>query len=65
MRTSSPPVRAFDRVLLSGFYIVPFYHAANQWDRSQLSDLKRPEHLPRYATPIFGPTLDSRRKETP
>ena len=57
-------VRAFDRVLLSGFYIVPFYHAANQWI-AHSSDLKRPEHAPRYATPIFGPTLDSWWKETP
>ncbi len=57
-------VRAFDRVLLSGFYIVPFYHAPNQWI-AHSSDLKRPEHLPRYATPIFGPTLDSWWKDAP
>ena len=24
-------VRALDRVLLSGFYMVPFYHAKSQW----------------------------------
>ena len=57
-------VRAYDRVLLSGFYIVPFYHAANQWI-AHASSLKHPEHLPRYATPIFGPTLDSWWKDSP
>jgi peptide/nickel transport system substrate-binding protein len=57
-------VRAYDRVLLSGFYIVPFYHAANQWI-AHASGLKHPEHLPRYATPIFGPTLDSWWKDSP
>ncbi len=50
--------RALDRTLLSGFYIVPFFHAADQWV-AHASDLKHPERLPRYATPIFGPTLDS------
>ncbi|MFY9629955.1 MAG: extracellular solute-binding protein [Methylocystis sp.] len=57
-------VRAFDRVLLSGFYIVPFYHAPNQWI-AHTRELKRPDHNPRYSTPIFGPTLDSWWKETP
>ena len=57
-------VRAYDRVLLSGFYIVPFYHAPNQWI-AHASGLKHPEHLPRYATPIFGPTLDSWWKDSP
>ena len=57
-------MRAYDRVLLSGFYIVPFYHAANQWI-AHASSLKHPEHLPRYATPIFGPTLDSWWKDSP
>ena len=55
-------VRAYDRVLLSGFYIVPFFHAANQWI-AYSADLKRPPHLPRYGAPIFGPTLDSWWKE--
>jgi peptide/nickel transport system substrate-binding protein len=57
-------VRAFDRVLLSGFYIVPFYHSRNQWI-AHSSDLKRPDRIPRYATPIFNATLDSWWKEAP
>ncbi|QGM48156.1 extracellular solute-binding protein [Methylocystis heyeri] len=57
-------VRAFDRVLLSGFYIVPFYHSRNQWI-AHGSDLKRPDRLPRYATPIFNATLDTWWKEAP
>ncbi len=55
-------VRAYDRVLLSGFYIIPFYHAANQWIAHN-SELKRPQHIPRYSAPLFGPTLDSWWKE--
>jgi ABC-type oligopeptide transport system substrate-binding subunit len=51
-------VRAFDRVLQSGFYIVPFFHAPNQWF-AHSADLKRPERLPRYASPLFGATLDT------
>ncbi|HXY59093.1 MAG TPA: extracellular solute-binding protein [Methylocystis sp.] len=54
--------RALDRTLISGFYIVPFFHAPNSWIAHSAS-LRRPEHLPRYATPIFGPTLDSWWKE--
>jgi peptide/nickel transport system substrate-binding protein len=51
-------VRAYDRVLLSGFYIVPFYHAPNQW-LAHASTLKRPDRLPRYSSPIFGATLEN------
>jgi len=51
-------VRAYDRVLLSGFYIVPFFHPANQW-LAHDSGLKRPERLPRYGAPIFPATLDT------
>jgi len=51
-------VRAYDRVLLSGFYIVPFYHAPNQW-LAHAAGLKRPERLPRYSAPIFGATLET------
>ena len=51
-------VRAYDRVLLSGFYIVPFYHAAHQWI-AHSAVLKRPERLPRYGSPMFSPTLES------
>jgi len=50
--------RAYDRVLLSGFYIVPLFHASEQWI-AYSSALKRPEPTPRYASPIFGPTLES------
>jgi peptide/nickel transport system substrate-binding protein len=50
--------RAYDRVLLSGFYIVPLFHASEQWI-AHVTDLARPERLPRYASPIFGPTLES------
>jgi len=51
-------VRAYDRVLLSGFYIVPFFHAADQWVAHEAA-LKRPERVPRYGAPIFPPTLDT------
>lgn len=51
-------VRAFDRVLLSGFYIVPLFHAPDQWF-AHSSRLKRPDYLPRYASPLFGATLDT------
>ena len=54
--------RALDRTLISGFYIVPFFHAPNSWIAHSAS-LKRPQHLPRYSTPIFGPTLESWWKE--
>ncbi len=51
-------VRAFDRVLLSGFYIVPLFHAPDQWF-AHAAALKRPDRLPRYASPLFGATLDT------
>jgi peptide/nickel transport system substrate-binding protein len=57
-------VRAFDRVLLSGFYIVPLFHAPDQWF-AHVSTLKRPDRLPRYASPLFGATLDTWWRETP
>jgi len=46
-------VRALDRVLLSGFYIVPFYHANSQWI-AYASRLGRPDK-----TPLFGPDYDA------
>ncbi len=46
-------VRALDRVLLSGFYMVPFYHARSQWI-AYSSRLAHPEK-----TPLFGPYLDA------
>jgi peptide/nickel transport system substrate-binding protein len=44
-------VRALDRVLISGFYIVPFYYAPEQWI-AYSSKLGRPD-----ATPLFGVDL--------
>ncbi|MBG0794758.1 ABC transporter substrate-binding protein [Methylocystis sp. H62] len=51
-------VRAYDRVLLSGFYVVPLYHASDQW-LAHSTDIARPARLPRYASPLFSPTLES------
>jgi peptide/nickel transport system substrate-binding protein len=51
-------VRALDRVLLSGFYIVPLYHAQNQWIAASTS-LGRPAKLPAYGSPTLDTTLDS------
>ena len=51
-------VRAYDRVLLSGFYVVPLYHASDQW-LAHSTDIARPARLPRYASPMFSPTLES------
>ena len=41
-------VRALDRILISGFYIVPFYYAPEQWI-AYSSKLGRPDY-----TPFFG-----------
>ncbi len=57
-------VRAYDRVLLSGFYVVPLFHASEQWI-AHSADLVRPERTPRYGSPIFGPTLESWWKKNP
>lgn len=57
-------VRAYDRVLLSGFYVVPLFHASEQWI-AHSTDLTRPERLPRYAAPLFGPTLESWWRKNP
>ncbi|HUZ66234.1 MAG TPA: extracellular solute-binding protein [Beijerinckiaceae bacterium] len=56
-------VRALDRVLLSGFYIVPLYHSPDQWFAysSKLAH-PRPAH---YARPLFGATLDTFWRKTP
>jgi peptide/nickel transport system substrate-binding protein len=56
-------VRAYDRVLLSGFYVVPLYHAAKQWI-AYSTKLDRPAALPRYA-PLFGATLDTWWRKEP
>lgn len=57
-------VRAFDRVLLSGFYIVPLYHSPTQWIAAS-TKLSRPDKLPRYALPLFGVTLDAWWRTSP
>lgn len=45
-------VRALDRVLLSGFYVVPLFHVPDQWIAHDAA-LKRPS-----ATPLFGPSVE-------
>jgi peptide/nickel transport system substrate-binding protein len=45
-------VRALDRVLLSGFYVVPLYHLPEQWLAYNAS-LKRPATVP-----LFGPASE-------
>eukprot|EP01037_Dinobryon_pediforme_P011081 gene11081-11161_t len=45
-------VRALDRVLLSGFYIVPLFYKPDQWI-AYSSRLAKPEHVP-----MFGITPD-------
>ena len=51
-------VRAYDRVLLSGFYIVPLFHTAQQWD-AYWTRIARPAKLPTNAASLFGATLDT------
>jgi peptide/nickel transport system substrate-binding protein len=46
-------VRALDRLLLSGFYIVPLFYAPDQWV-AYSSRLGHPDR-----TPLFGVTLES------
>ncbi|PVE23386.1 ABC transporter substrate-binding protein [Microvirga sp. KLBC 81] len=45
-------VRALDRVLLSGFYVVPLFYVGDQW-LAYDSSLKKPDR-----TPLFGPYID-------
>ena len=51
-------VRAYDRVLLSGFYVVPLFHTRVQWD-AYWTRIARPVNLPRWASPLFPLTLDT------
>jgi peptide/nickel transport system substrate-binding protein len=51
-------VRAFDRVLLSGFYVVPLFHSSEQWIAAS-AKLARPKTLPRYGPASGGATLDT------
>ena len=46
-------VRALDRVLLSGDYVVPLFHLPRQWV-AYWRDLKRPD-----TTPLYGYRIDS------
>lgn len=51
-------VRALDRVLLSGFYVVPLFHVADQWITYD-SSLKRPSR-----TPLLGINVDTWWRES-
>lgn len=51
-------VRALDRVLLSGFYIVPLFHSPDQWIAASAA-LQRPQQLPAYGSPTVDETLDT------
>jgi len=51
-------VRAYDRVLLSGFYVVPLFHSSQQWIAFS-SKLARPKDLPHYGPASGGATLDT------
>ena len=46
-------VRAYDRVLLSGFWVVPLYHQAEQWV-ARWKRIARPE-----TTPVYGYQIPS------
>ena len=46
-------VRAYDRLLLSGFYIVPLFYAREQWI-AYSNKLAHPKYIP-----LFGVTIDS------
>ncbi len=45
-------VRALDRLLLSGFYVVPLFYVGEQWVAHD-SDLGRPEGVP-----LLGSSID-------
>ena len=59
-------VRAYDRVLLSGSYIIPLFHRAEFWLAAS-SQIAHPGTLPHYASPLFGPsgTLDMWWRKSP
>jgi peptide/nickel transport system substrate-binding protein len=46
-------VRALDRTLLSGFYVVPLFYVKDQW-LAYKSDLRRPDR-----TPLMGTNIDT------
>jgi peptide/nickel transport system substrate-binding protein len=45
-------VRALDRLLLSGFYVVPLFYIGDQW-LAYRADLQKPDH-----TPLLGTNID-------
>lgn len=57
-------VRAYDRMLLSGFYAVPLFHAEDQWIAAS-AKLARPKSLPRYGPASAGATLDTWWRKEP
>ena len=52
-------VHALDRLLLSGFYVVPLFHAPEQWI-VRSSAVKRPDY-----TPLFGFAPETLWREEP
>lgn len=57
-------VRALDRVLLSGFYIVPLFHSPDEWIGASAA-LDRPAKLPAYGSPSVDVTLDAWWSKSP
>jgi peptide/nickel transport system substrate-binding protein len=57
-------VRAYDRVLLSGFYVVPLFHSPDQWIAAS-SKLTRPDYLPHFGPASGGATLDTWWRKEP
>ncbi len=51
-------VRAFDRILMSGFYVIPFFYAPEQWV-AHAAALRHPAHMP-----LFGATIETWWQET-
>lgn len=57
-------VRAYDRVLQSGFYAVPLFHKPEQWFTYR-RELVYPDRLPKYGSPLFGPLLETWWRKSP
>ncbi len=57
-------VRAYDRVLLSGFYIVPLFHSPDQWIAAS-AKLARPQRSPKHGPASGGATLDTWWRKQP
>ena len=56
--------RALDRVLLSGFYIVPLYHAGDEWI-AYWTRIAHPQVMPKYGAPLFSDILETWWSATP